>query len=263
LALGGRIRDHQGTQILSRRAVPHVAVPTTAGTGSEVSVYAVIKDEQAQEKLHFMDDRLIPDTAVLDPKLTASLPPFLTAATGFDALSHAVEAYTSRNAGPIADAHALHAVRFIGQTLVRAVEHGEDLDARADMLVAANLAGAAMSNAGVGLAHAIAHVLGARHGLHHGTANATVLPHVIRFNADELGERYRVLGQAMRADDLATACAALLARCGLPVRLRDVPVLSDDLPGIAEAAVADGAIAYNGKFAGDPDLVRGVLEAAW
>lgn len=263
LALGGRIRDHQGTQVLSRRAVAHVAIPTTAGTGSEVSVYAVIKDERAKEKLHYMDERLIPDVALLDPLLTVSLPPGLSAATGFDALSHAVESYTSRNAGPLSDAQALHAARLIARSLARVVERGDDLDARADMLVAANLAGAAMSNAGVGLAHAVAHALGAGHGVHHGTANAVMLPHVVRFNADEVGTRYRDLALAMGVADLGQACADLLARCGLPTRLRDVGVAAADLGALAEAAVADGAMPYNARFAGDPDLVRGLLEAAW
>jgi len=264
LTLGGSIRDHQGTQVLPRRPLPHVAIPTTAGTGSEVSVYAVIRDEQAQEKIHFMDERLIPDTAVLDPQMTVTMPRGLTAATGFDALTHAIEAYTSRNAGPLSDAQALHAARLIAGALLRAVDHGEDLDARADMLVAANLAGSAMSNAGVGLAHAISHVLGARHGVHHGTANAIVLPHVIRFNADELGGRYRDLGRAMGGDDVAGACASLLTSCvDLPTRLRDVGVAADDLPAIADAAIADGAVSYNGKLVPDPAPILGVLEAAW
>jgi len=263
LALGGGIRDHQGTQILSRRALAHVAIPTTAGTGSEVSVYAVIKDERSKQKLHYMDERLIPDVALLDPTLTLSLPPRLTAATGFDALSHAVEAYTSRNTGPLSDAQALHAARLIARSLVRAVERGDDLDARADMLVAANLAGAAMSNAGVGLAHAVAHALGAGHGVHHGTANALMLSHVVRFNAEVVGARYQELADAMGAADTGQACAELLARCGLPTRLRDVGVAEADLGPLAEAAVADAAMPYNARFAGDPDLVRGVLEAAW
>jgi len=263
LALGGGIRAHQGTQLLDRRAIAHLAIPTTAGTGSEVSIYAVVKDDRSREKLHFMDERLAPDVALLDPELTLTLPPGLTAATGLDALTHAVESYTSVNAGPLSDAQALHATRLIARALVRAVEHGADLAARADMLVAANLAGAAMSNAGVGLAHAIAHSVGARHGVHHGTANAIVLPHVIRWNSDTLAARYRDLGEALGVADLADGCAALLERCGLPGRLRDVGVPAADRRALAETAVADGAIAYNGKFAGDAELVLGVIEAAW
>jgi alcohol dehydrogenase class IV len=262
LASGGRIRDRQGTQLMTRRAVAHVAVPTTAGTGSEVSLYAVIKDDAAREKLHFLDERLIPDVALLDPALTATLPPGLTAATGFDALSHAFEAYVSNNASPIADAQALHAAGLIARWLCRAVEQGDDREARASMLVAANLAGAAMSNAGVGLAHAIAHVLGARHGVHHGTANAVVLPHVVRFNDEACAARYGDLAGAMAGADAAACCADLLAKSGLPSRLRDVGVPREDLGAVAEAAMADGAVVYNPRAA-EAVAVRGLLEAAW
>jgi alcohol dehydrogenase class IV len=262
LALGGGIREHQGTQLLSRRAVAHVAIPTTAGTGSEVSVYAVVKDERAREKLHFMDERLIPDVALLDPELTVTMPPRLTAATGFDALTHSVESYTAVGAGPLSDAQALHAARLVARALPRAVERGDDLEARADMLVAANLAGAAMSNAGVGLAHAIAHALGARFGIHHGTANAIVLPHVVRFNAEAAGARYADLALAMGVRDVAQGCADLLAACGLPIRLRDAGVPGAELRAVAEAAVGDAAIAYNPRPAGEADVLR-VLEAAW
>lgn len=262
LALGGGIRDHQGTQLLARRAVAHVAVPTTAGTGSEVSIYAVVKDETARQKLHYMDERLVPDVAVLDPALTTSLPPGLTAATGFDALSHAVEAYVSKNASPVSDALALHAAGRIARWLLRAVTRGDDLEARSEMLVAANLAGAAMSNAGVGLAHAIAHALGAAHGIHHGTANAVMLPYVMRFNAEVAGARTCDLAAAMGAADAAEACARMLAQSGLPSRLRDLGVAAADLDAIAEAALGDGALPYNPREA-DFAAVRAVLEAAW
>lgn len=263
MALGGRIRDHQGTQFLGGKRTPHVAIPTTAGTGSEVSMYAVVKDPAAREKMHYVDSGLIPHVAILDPEVTIGMPPWLTAATGFDALTHAVEACASMGRNPLTDAQALHAVRLCAEQLPRAIEDGADLAARGGMLLASNLAGAAMSNAGVGLAHAISHVVGARHGVHHGTANAIALPHVIRFNADEIGDRYRDVAAALGLGDAADACAALLARSGLPARFRDAGVPESDLPALAEAAIADGAIVYNGKFAADPALVLGVLKEAW
>src|SRR5438309_3547032 len=118
---GGSIRDHQGSSRLSRRQTPHIAVPTTAGTGSEVSLYIVVKDQRAHEKMHFMDDRIIPDAAILDPSVTVAMPPQLTAATGMEPLTHAIEAYTSINKNPVADGLSLQAIRLIARHLPRAV----------------------------------------------------------------------------------------------------------------------------------------------
>lgn len=271
---GGSIRDHQGASRLTRRQTPHVAVPTTAGTGSEVSLYIVVKDHAAHEKMHFMDDRIIPDAAVLDPSLTLGMPAKLTAATGMDALTHAIEAFTSVNRNPIADGLAVQAMAMIARWLPVAVDKGGDKVARGQMLLAANIAGMAFNSTGVGLVHAMAHVVGARHGVHHGTANAICLPHVIRFNADELGARYRRVAEALGVDarDLgndmageaaAQAVAHLNARVGLPSRLRDVGVPENDLEACAEGSLSDGAIVYNGKFAAEKDLVLGVYRNAY
>ena len=271
---GGSIRDHQGASRLSRRQTPHIAVPTTAGTGSEVSLYIVVKDERAHEKMHFMDDRIIPDAAVLDPSVTLAMPAQLTAATGMDALTHAIEAYTSINKNPIADGLALQAMRLIAYHLPRAVADASDKVARGQMLIAANIAGMAFNSTGVGLVHAMAHVVGARHGVHHGTANAICLPHVIRFNADELGSCYRDVAEALGVDarDLgdemageaaAQAVAHLSARVKLPSKLREVGVPEGDLDSCAEGSLSDGAIVYNGKFAAEKDLVLGVYKNAY
>jgi alcohol dehydrogenase len=271
---GGSIRDHRGAAPLSRRQTPHVAMPTTAGTGSEVSRYIVVKDRVAHEKIHFMDERIIPDVALLDPSLTLAMPASLTAATGVDALTHAIEAYTSRHRNPIADALALQAMRLISHYLPRAVADGQDKTARGQMLIAANIAGIAFNATGVGLVHAMAHVIGARYGVHHGTANAICLPHVIRFNGDELGPRYRDvaaalgvdaagLGDAVAGEAAAQAVAHLNARVKLPARLREVGVPEGDLDACAEGSLADGAIVDNGKFAAEHDLVLGVYRKAY
>ncbi|MFI5290403.1 MAG: iron-containing alcohol dehydrogenase, partial [Polyangia bacterium] len=148
LTEGGSIRDHQGSMRLQRRQTPHLAVPTTAGTGSEVTSYIVVKDQARHEKMHFMEERVIPDAALLDPSVTLGLPPRLPAATGADALTHAIEAYTALNSNPITDAQALGAIRLIGESLARAVAHGDDKAARGQMLIAANLAGMAFNAAG-------------------------------------------------------------------------------------------------------------------
>jgi alcohol dehydrogenase len=274
LTEGGSIRDHQGASRLTRPQTPHIAVPTTAGTGSEVSLYIVVKDHAAHEKMHFMEDRIIPDVAILDPSLTLGMPATLTAATGMDALTHAIEAYTSINHNPIADALALQAMRLVARHLPHAVADGSDRVARGQMLIAANIAGMAFNATGVGLVHAMAHVIGARYGVHHGTANAICLPHVIRFNADELGPRYRDvaaalgvdaagLGDEIAGEAAAQAVAQLNARVKLPLRLRDVGVPEADLDACAEGSLSDGAIVYNGKFATDHDLVLGVYRNAF
>ncbi len=273
LTEGGAIRDHQGSQRLGRRQTPHLAIPTTAGTGSEVSMYAVVLDEASREKMHFADDRIIPDGAVLDPALTVGMPRWLTAATALDALTHAIEAFQAMQRNPLSDAAALHAIRLIARALPRALADEKDLAARGILLAAANLAGQAFNGAGVGLVHAMAHVIGARHHVHHGTANAICLPHVMRFDADELSPRLARIAEALGAppgkDDAATAEAGaraveeLVRQSGLPTRLRDAGVPESDLPACAEGALSDGAIVYNGKFAADRDLVLGVFRAAY
>jgi alcohol dehydrogenase len=274
LTMGGSIRDHQGSQSLGKKQTTHIAVPTTAGTGSEVSQYAVVKDTEAHEKMHYADDHIVPDTAVLDPELTVGMPRGLTAATGADALTHAIEAYQSINRNPMADALALAAIRLIAEHLPRACEHGNDLVARGQMLVAAHLGGLAFNASGVGLVHAMAHIVGARYGVHHGTANAICLPHVMRFNADQLAPRLRDIAHALgvdvrgQSDEAAAQAAAdtvvkLNARIGLPAHLREVGVPEHELPACAQQSMTDGAVVYNGKFVEGEDLVLGVYRAAY
>jgi alcohol dehydrogenase len=274
LTEGGSLLDHQGYQLLSRRQTPHVCIPTTAGTGSEVTYFAVIKDHENKRKMIFGDHHIIPDVAILDPVLTAGLPPLLTAATGLDAFSHGLEALTSAQREPVSDALGLHAIRLITKHLPAAVSNGSDMVARGQMLIAATLAGAAFSNAQVGLLHAIAHVVGARHGVHHGTANAIAMPHVVRFNNDVVADRHRLVADAMGVDvrgmseeaaglRAAEAISAFVAEVGLPLTFREAGVPENDLPGCAEAAMSDGAIVYNSKPVRDPSEVLGVLKAAW
>ncbi len=273
--LGGSLRDHQGFQGLSAPTTPHVAIPTTAGTGSEVTKAAVIKDETAHQKLIFGDFFIYPKVAILDPELTLTMPASITAGTGLDALTHAIEALHAMQAEPVADALALHAIRLIARHLPAVVKTPGSIADRGQMLLAATMAGIAFDNAQVGLVHAIAHTVGARHGVHHGTANAIALPHVMRFNADVAAEAYREAGLAMgvdtrdAADDtaavekVAQAVARLVAAVGLPTRYRDVGVPESDLPAIAEGSLADAAIVYNPKPVTDASEVLGVLRAAY
>ena len=272
--LGGSIRDHQGFQALGSATTPHVAIPTTAGTGSEVTRYALIRDEQSSQKLLFGDFHIFPRVAILDPKLTVGMPPLITAGTGMDALTHALEGLHSAQREPIADALALHAIRLIRKNLPIAIQTPQDLVARGMMLVAATLAGTAFDNAQVGLVHAIAHTVGARHHVHHGLANSIALPAVLRFNADAAAEWYRMGGEAFgisteamsdaaAIDTIASAIEAFARDCGLPGRYRDVGVPESDLEAIAEVTLTDGAIVYNPKPVTDPAEVLGVLRACY
>ncbi len=271
---GGSLRDYEGFQVLKRRATPHVAIPTTAGTGSEVTYVAVIKDHEAHQKLLFGDYNIIPNTALLDPELTVGLPPHLTAATGMDAMSHAVEAIHSQQNEPIADGLALHAIRLIAEFLPRAVANGKDLVARGQMLIASNMAGAAFSNAQVGLVHAMAHTVGARYGVHHGLANSIVMPHVVRFNAAEVAATYRPVAAALGisidalsdeacAEAVAARLSDLAGRAGLPQTLSSQGVPEAALPELAEATLDDASIIYNGRAVLGADEVLEVYRAAF
>jgi len=271
---GGKLQDYQGFQVLSRKVAPHVCIPTTAGTGSEITYVAVIKDHDKKQKLLFGDHHIIPDVAILDPVLTVNLPPLMTAATGMDALSHAVEAITSAQREPIADALGLHAIRLIRKWLPVAVKNGKDLNARGQMLIAATLAGAAFSNAQVGMIHAIAHTVGARHGVHHGTANAVAMPYVMRYNNTDVAEENAMIADALGVDTrgmsveeaglaAADAVTALDVELGLPTTLKDVGVPESDLEACAQVAISDGAIVYNGKPVFDPAEILLVMREAW
>ena len=258
---------------MSRATTPHIAIPTTAGTGSEVTKHAVIKDLEAQQKLLFGDFHLYPRVAILDPELTVGMPAAITAGTGLDALTHAFEALHAMQAEPIADALALHAIRLLVANLKKTLDIPGDLTARGQMLLASTMAGIAFDNAQVGLVHAIAHTVGARHHVHHGTANAILLPHVLRFNADVAAEAYREGGTAMgvvtagmedaaAVDAVSQAITRFVAGAGLPTRLRDVGVAEADLSAIAEGTLTDGSIVYNPKPVTLATEVMTVLRAA-
>jgi alcohol dehydrogenase class IV len=219
---------------------------------------AVVKNAALKVKSYVVDRFLVPDLAILDPVLTVGLPPGLTAATGFDALTHAIEAYTSRTANPMSDAQALHAVRLVAEHLVKAVKDGTNLVARSGMQSAATLAGWAFGSANVGLAHGMSHALGARYGVPHGAANAIVLPHVMRFNAarPDAAARLKDVAAALgvagasgdaAAEAAAAAVAALLDATGHPTRLSEVGVPKDDLGPCSRAALLDPANATNAR----------------
>jgi alcohol dehydrogenase class IV len=273
LAEGGRAIDHIRVNGLSRKPTPLIAIPTTAGTGSEVTNAAVVKNERLGSKVFVVDEKLFPDVAILDPELLATLPRRMTASTGFDALTHAVEAATSRVSNPIADSQALHAIRLIARWLPVCVENGADLEARGQMQSAATLAGFAVASAQVGLVHSMSHSIGARCGVPHGTGNGILLPHVMRFNvgacvekmarvAEALGVAKDGMSEREKADAAPGAVAELLVRCGHPTSLREVGVTDDVLGDCANLAIIDITGLFTARPVKDPGQVVTLYEQA-
>ena len=274
LKSGGQIEDYTGFQMLSEPQAPHIAIPTTAGTGSEVTNCAVVKDWDRNQKQLLGSDYIIPNTAVLDPTLTTGLPPMLTATTGMDAMSHAVEAIHTMNREPIMDALGLHAVGLIMENLPKCVEDGSDLVARGQQLVASTIAGMAFGGSKVGMAHAIAHSLGGLFKVPHGLANSIILPHVIMFNLDECADIYAMIAQAMGTDtkglsDMEAGEAAgnalwdLTKKLGIPQKLSEAGVPEDGLEAVADMSMSDGAIVYNPKMVFDSEVVLDILKKAY
>ena len=250
LTEGGRLHDHQGYNRLSRPLLPMVAIPTTAGTGSEVAAWAVIRDELAQLNLSFASGFLAPDLAILDPEMTRTLPPRMTAATGMDALVHAIESFAGANANPITDSLALQAIDMISNSLRDATHSGDDLEARGQMLIASCIAGIAFSSGGgnFGIIQGLSHALAGAFEVHHGTANSIILPYGMEFNSVAVPNRFSRIARAMGVNsggrseedviaDGIDAVRVLAADCGLPARLRDVGVPEAALPALADAAL--------------------------
>lgn len=269
LSLGGDLLDYQGLNNIESPLKPLVAIPTTAGTGSEVSFVAMIKDTVEQRKLVFGSRFLAPDAAILDPILLVSLPPKLTAATGIDALTHCLEALVATvTNSAVSDALAIEAARLIFDYLPRATANGNDLEARSQTLVASTMGGIAFSNSGVGIVHALAHATGARFHTHHGITNAVYLPHGMRFNIAYSSEIYgkvaRTLGFSKSLDDneaseaLVRAVEHLLEEVGLPRELKAIGVpemTGADLEEWVNLVVEDPAIIFNPREATADDII--------
>lgn len=277
---GGDPRRFAGYNNLKHRLNPFVAIPTTAGTGSEVTAISVIKDAKAGVKTFFFSQFLLPDVAVLDPRMTLKLPPMMTAATAMDAMTHAVEAYTCLAKNPLSDTYAEAAVRRISAWLAPVLENPEDAAGRLALAEAAAMAGIAFSNSPVGLVHALAHTVGAMYGVHHGAANSIFLPGVLEFNMpacrDQLGELLLYLAgseeyAATPAEGRAEASIARIVAlkqhayelCGLPRTLAETgKVPREALPDIAARSLDDGTMVMNPVDVTYEDALA-VLERAW
>ena len=248
----GRDLDYRGQ--FAAPALPIVAVPTTAGTGAETNAFGVVTDPRSRRKFYVGHASSLPAAAVLDPGLTVGLPPPATAATGMDALTHALESYLSVRANPWSDGIALQVIRMIAVHLPRAHADGQDLEARSQMLLAAHMAGIAMATTGLGLCHAVGHALGGRFGIAHGVALTAVLPGVLRFNAPACPQRLADVAAALGAGDPARdrawnasaaieAVAGLADRLGMPRHVADLGVSRADFDQVAADALDDEVLA--------------------
>ncbi len=259
---GGRANDHIALYRLQEPQTPHIVIPTTSGTGSEVTNVAVIKSKTAGRKLYIVDTRIMPNTAILDPRFTMTLPASLTVTTAMDAMTHAIEALTSTLANHICDAHALQAIRLIRENLPLVVADGKNEQARLNMQLAATMAGWAFTIAQVGLVHSMAHTVGILHNVPHGAACGIILPQVMRFNVDYAADKLALAAQALgtntasmteREAALAAADAVetLMKNAGHPMRLREVGVPEEGLPMAAFHAIADTPALFNARPVND------------
>lgn len=250
---GGRLQDYEGSGKVKGPVVPLAVIPCTAGTGSEVTPFAVISDHERRVKMTITSPYLIPQAVILDPDLLAGVPASLAAATGMDAMIHALEAYVSRFSSFLSDAFASEALRLIGKNLKPFVKT-RDPEAAAGMLEGSFLAGCAFSLARLGLVHAASHPLSAYYGIPHGAANALLLPHVIRFNEDQARERYQESGRLLgadRAQPFADWIEALNAELGIRLKAE---VLEEDIPAMCRDALTSGNIQANPRPAQAEDI---------
>ncbi|WP_278995474.1 lactaldehyde reductase [Alistipes finegoldii] len=246
----GDVVSLEGMAPTANRSVPVFALPTTAGTAAEVTINYVITDEANTKKMVCVDPKDIPAVAIIDAELMAAMPRGLTAATGMDALTHAIEGYITKGAWTLTDMFELKAVELIARWLPAAVENGADTEAREGMAVAQYIAGMGFSNVGLGLVHGMAHPLGAFYDIPHGVANALLLPYVMQYNMKsslvKFGDVARAMGVDTAGMDTRQAAQAavdavrtLAVRVGIPQRLSSLGVREEDLPRLAASALAD------------------------
>lgn len=264
---GGKIHDYEGVDQSAKPMPPFIAINTTAGTASEMTRFCIITDTSRHVKMAIVDWRVTPNIAINDPLLMTGMPSGLTAATGMDALTHAVEAYVSTAATPVTDACALKAIELIAANLRKAVANGEDIEARNNMAYAEYLAGMAFNNASLGHVHAMAHQLGGFYDLPHGVCNAILLPHVSEFNliacfdrfadiAAAMGENISELSERDAAEEALYAIRALSADVGIPENLTALGVKEEDLKTMAENAQKDACGATNPRRPSLDDVIN-------
>lgn len=273
---GGAMRDYKFPRIVNEEGLPIIAVPTTAGTGSEVTRFTIITDDTTDEKMLCVGVGFMPVAALVDFNLTLSLPPRITADTGIDALTHAMEAYVSQKASPYSDSQALSAMRLIGPNLRRVYHDGNDKEAREAMMLGSTLAGVAFSNASVALVHGMSRPIGAAFHVPHGLSNAMLLPAVTEFSIPAAAERYadcaRAMGVATQQDSTETANAKLMEELRALNDELQVPTpeqfgieretFFDQMPTMAEQALASGSPNNNPRVPSTEEIVE-IYKQLW
>ncbi|MFQ5895908.1 MAG: iron-containing alcohol dehydrogenase [Nitrospinota bacterium] len=248
LGNGGEPRDYLGVELVPKPGLPTILIPTTAGTGAEATPNAIFTVKEEGVKKAIVSTYIIPRAAVVDPELTLTCPPAITAATGVDALTHCVESYVATNASPMSEMYSLEGIRLIASSLREAVANGANLRARERMALGSYYGGVGLTGAGAGAIHALAYPLGARFGISHGVSNALMFPHVMEFNCVANLEKYARVAEAMGEwvgglsprDGAARSVVAVEQICrdvGVPGRLREVNVPEEAIPELAEAAL--------------------------
>ncbi|MBP2628898.1 MAG: alcohol dehydrogenase [Firmicutes bacterium] len=263
----GPIQIYEGMDQVKHQTLPLIAIPTTSGTGSEVTSFSIITDSLNKRKMVIGGKFVGATIALLDPELTVKLPPAITAATGMDAMTHAIEAHFSSNASIMSDVNALKAIELLYENLEIAVKNGDDIEAREAVMLGSMLAGFAFNSAVLGLAHAIAHPLGALYNIPHGVANAMVLPYVVAFNGQGNGIKITNIGKAMgladgemTADQVAKKIAELNTRISIP-KLRKY-IQKSDFSSIVSEALVEPSLLTNPRKVEAQDI-QAILENAF
>ncbi|WP_157273067.1 iron-containing alcohol dehydrogenase [Neobacillus bataviensis] len=269
----GHILDYEGAGKVTVPPLPIIAIPTTAGTGSETTNSTVITNKETSFKLAVLSPLLFPKIALLDPNLILHLPQEITAATGMDALTHAIESYTSKAANPVSQAFAMQAIKMIGENLTKSYFVGTDLESREKMLVASMLAGVAFSQSRLGNVHAISHTFGGTFNIPHGIANAALLPFVMRFNLPACADQYKDTTIALGKDvtGLSTLEAAEKAietviemnqAMNIPLNIKDLGVSLEYLPKLVKDSMRSGNVLINPRLTKPADI-QSIIENAY
>lgn len=241
------IKEMIGIEKIENKGIPVIMIPTTAGTGSEVTQNAIVTIPEKEFKVGIVSEKLIPDCVILDPVLTVDLPSSLTASTGVDAFTHAIECYISKKANPLSDMFALRSIHLIYRSIQKAYENGKDIDARHDMLLGSMLGGLCIASSGTAAVHALAYPLGGKYGVSHGVSNAMLLPHVMKFNMDAIEKRLYNVAFEMGintqkctirecAEEVVESLFSMVKDLNIPACLEDLNIYNYDIDCMAEAA---------------------------
>lgn len=271
----GSIADYLfgGSKTVTNPTMPLICVPTTAGSGSEMTPVSVVNDEARGVKVSVTHDYLFPALAVIDPKLHVDMPKFVTGTTGMDALTHAIESYVSLNAGPLSDMMGLYAIKLIGENLIKAINDGADLEARGKMALASSIAGVAFMNGGLGVVHGIAQTMGAVADVPHGVANSLILPYAMKKNIKGNIRKFKDIAIALGVDESGLAEEEIAAKsaevvfklaedAGIPMKLKEVGITREMFPDLVEGTMAYRLLALNPVKITSDDVLE-ILEEAF